>query len=101
MEYVGRHVYTVCTDDVCSTIEQKRSCSYEQLIDEAMRRLNAFAYNARVISVNENKYSFMVHQQIDDPNTWYTMKVYELTAFIATELPQDVRPEDVPKIFNQ
>lgn len=101
MEYISRHIYTVCTDDVCSTIEEKQNCTYEQLMKEAMCQLNKnCAYRSRVVSIQENKYSFTVRPHIDDSNTWYTMKVYELTAFIATTIPQDVRPKDISTIFN-
>lgn len=88
LDYIIRESIVVCTDDVCSTYEEKLKCSYDQLIKEAMCKLNNLAYgNAHVISLHENRYSHMVHPKENDPTTWYTMRVYELIAFIAIAPP--------------
>lgn len=88
LDYIIRESIVVRTDDVCSTIEEKKNCSYDHLIKEAMRKLNDLSYgNVRILSLRENKYSYIVHSVENDPNTWYTMRVYELIAFIAIAPP--------------
>lgn len=101
MEYVSRYTFTTTSDELYESIEDRKACTFDELIQATIKKMNAELYGSRIISVQEYESTREIGYGTSDRIIWYDVKVYTLVVFAAMTLPQDIRWEDIPMIFNQ
>ena len=53
MEYVSRYTFTTTSDELYESIEDRKACTFDELIQATIKKMNAELYGSRIISVQE------------------------------------------------